>query len=59
MDTLSWHQVRNKTEAMMTLTGESSDFDFYYYSQKLKASLSDLEAELNGKLISLRSTPFK
>ena len=44
---------------MMKLTGESSDFDFYYYSQKLNASLSDLEAELNGKLINLRSTPFK
>ena len=43
----------------MTLTSESSDFDFYYYSQKLNTSLSDLEAELNGKLISLRSTPFK
>ena len=41
----------------MTLTGESSAFDFYYYSQKLNASLSDLEAELNGKLIIASGLP--
>ena len=41
----------------MTLTGESSDFDFYYYSQKLNASLSDLEAELNRKLIIASGLP--